>query len=393
MSDSGLSPASRSPRVAGSARSPDVLIIGAGIHGCSTALHLALRGVQVLVLEKDHAGRHASGVNAGGVRQLARHPAEIPLSVHSMGIWESIEALTDDDCGFESHGQVLVAESEAELEECRQRVANLNAMGFFHEELVGVEELRQLVPAVSEHCPGGVVSRRDGAADPFRSTQAIRRAAIRAGARFLEGVRVTSIGRRGSVWAVVTDKGEHEASVVVNAAGAWADRIASAVGESVPLEAVGPMLMITSRLPAFIKPVVILRSRKLSFKQFPNGTVMIGGGHLAHVDRDRNFTRIDWAKLATSARTVWELFPVMREATINRAWAGIEARMPDDLPVLGPSTRAENFWHQFGFSAHGFQLGPGAGSVMAELITTGRSEIDIAGLTINRFEGRFEART
>ena len=104
------------------------------------------------------------------------------------------------------------------------------------------------------------------------------------------------------------------------------------LGEPVPLEVIAPMLMVTSRVPAFIEPVVILRGRKLSFKQLANGTVVIGGGHLATPYRDENRTVIDWAKLAISARTVWELFPVMREATIVRAWAGIEARMPDDIP-------------------------------------------------------------
>ena len=96
----------------------DVIVIGGGIHGCSTALHLALRGLKPSLIEKDYAGRHASGVNAGGVRQLARHLAEVPLSVASMEMWERIGDLVDDDCGFESHGQVLVAESEAELASC-----------------------------------------------------------------------------------------------------------------------------------------------------------------------------------------------------------------------------------------------------------------------------------
>ena len=79
----------------------------------------------VLLIEKDYAGRHASGVNAGGVRQLARHLAEIPLSVRSMDVWDRIEDLVDDDCGFASHGQVLVAENEAELEAFRERVDDL----------------------------------------------------------------------------------------------------------------------------------------------------------------------------------------------------------------------------------------------------------------------------
>jgi sarcosine oxidase subunit beta len=102
-------------------RTADVIVIGGGIHGCSTALHLALRGLKPLVIEKDYAGRHASGVNAGGVRQLARHMAEVPLSVASMELWERIGDLVDDDCGFESHGQVKVAESEAALLKTKKR--------------------------------------------------------------------------------------------------------------------------------------------------------------------------------------------------------------------------------------------------------------------------------
>jgi len=120
------------------------------------------------------------------------------------------------------------------------------------------------------------------------------------------------------------------------------------------------MLMITAPVTHFIDPVVILRSPKLSFKQFANGTVMIGGGHLARPYRDDNRSEIDWRKLADSAETVWELFPIMRNATVVRAWVGIEARMPDDIPVIGPSASAGGIYHQFGFSAHGFQLGPGA---------------------------------
>ncbi|MEA2813938.1 MAG: hypothetical protein QOI93_1635, partial [Rhodospirillaceae bacterium] len=234
--------------------------------------------------------------------------------------------------------------------------------------------------------PGGVVSRRDGAADPFRTTQAFRKRAIEKGAEVLEGVTVTGLARAGSVWRVETSVGPIEAPKVVNAAGAWADRIAAALGEPVPLEVIAPMLMVTSRLPAFIEPVVILRGRKLSFKQLDNGTVVIGGGHLAVPYRDENRTVIDWTKLATSARTVWELFPAMRAATIVRAWAGIEARMPDDIPVVGPSLTSEGVFHQFGFSAHGFQLGPGTGAMMAELVATGATNTPIDGLGIGRFK-------
>ena len=134
-------------------RTADVIVIGGGIHGCSTALHCALRGLSVVLLEKDHAGRHASGVNAGGVRQLARHVAEIPLSNASMEIWHRIADLVDDDCGFASEGQVMVATDEEDLAGCKARVDDLNLRGFHHEEMIDAKELREIVPAVSEDCP------------------------------------------------------------------------------------------------------------------------------------------------------------------------------------------------------------------------------------------------
>lgn len=366
-------------------RSADVIVIGGGIHGCSTALHCALRGMSVILLEKDHAGRHASGVNAGGVRQLARHVAEIPLSNASMALWHRIAELVDDDCGFTSDGQVLVAETEEDLANCRARVDDLTLRGFHHEELIDAKELRALVPAVSDSCPGGVVSRRDGAAIPLRATQAFKRKAQEQGASVREGVRVERVSRDGAAWRVETAAGSFTAPRLVNAAGAWADRIAADLGEPVPLEVIAPMLMITAPLPAFIRPVVIMLRRKLSFKQFGNGTVLIGGGYRGTPLRDENRTILDWRKLAANAETVWDLFPIMRGAPVVRAWAGIEARMPDDLPVFGPSARHEGVYHQFGFSAHGFQLGPGAGAVMAEIIATGRSNVPTDGLGIARF--------
>ena len=363
----------------------DAIVVGGGIHGCSTALHLCLAGLKPVLIEKDYAGRHASGVNAGGVRQLARDVAEIPLSIRSMGIWEKIEQLVDDDCGFESNGQVLVAENESELAVCRTRVADLSARGFTHEELLDAAELRRLVPAVAESCPGGVVSRRDGAAQPARTTTAFRRKAQALGATIRESVAAANIRKEDGLWRVDAGGDSYAAPVLVNAAGAWAGRIAAHLGEVVPVETIAPMLMITSPVAHFIDPVVILRGRKLSFKQFPNGTVLIGGGHLATADQDRNETVLDWRKLTESARTVSELFSVMRGASIVRAWAGIEARTADELPIIGPSARHEGLYHQFGFSAHGFQLGPGAGAVMAELIANGGTQTRIGELSVERF--------
>lgn len=366
-------------------RAPDVIVIGGGLHGCSTALHLARRGIRALVIEKDHVGRHASGVNAGGVRRLGRHFAEIPLSVASMEIWHSIRDLVDDDCGFESHGQIKVAENEAEFETLRRRVEDVRALGFDHEELIDARELCELVPAISTHCIGAIVCRSDGAALPYRTTLAFKRKAEALGAEVIEGECVTKVARTGPIWRVMTQTGTYEAPIIVNAAGGWADRIAAQLGEQVPLQTIALMLMITAPMAPFIKPVMGATGRPLSFKQFRNGTVLIGGGYTGKAERDHNHTTLDFAKLALSARTVWDLFPVMRGAEIVRCWAGLEGRMPDDIPVIGPSATHENAYHAFGFSAHGFQLGPIVGAILAELIATGATNLPIAPFRIDRF--------
>ncbi|ARP91488.1 FAD-dependent oxidoreductase [Bordetella genomosp. 9] len=367
------------------ARGAEVLVIGGGLHGSSTALHLARAGIDVLVLEKNYVGRHASGVNAGGVRTLSRHPAEIPLALAARALWLRIAELVDDDCGFEQHGQVRVAENDADVAAARQRLALMAQLGYTHETWIDGDALRGMIPRIVPTVRGGVIAREDGAADPYRTTLAFRRKAGSLGARFLEGVRVTGTARREGRWHVDTADGAFTARVVVNCAGAWADRIAQQWDEAVPLQAIGPMMLVTTRMAHFLDPVVLCQGRPLSFKQRANGTVLIGGGRRAWVDRDAEWTELDFRSLAAGGRTVLDLFPHMRDAVVSRGWAGIEACTPDELPVIGPSSTREDAYHAFGFSAHGFELGPIVGKITADLIASGRTELPIAPFRIGRF--------
>jgi sarcosine oxidase subunit beta len=365
--------------------SAEVIVIGGGLHGSSTALHLARAGVDTLVLEKNYIGRHASGVNAGGVRTLSRHPAEIPLALAAREMWYRIGDLVDDDCGFEQHGQVRVAETEADVMGARDRLALLARLGYSHEAWIDADALRARIPRIVPTIRGGVIASGDGAADPYRTTLAFRRKAGRLGARFEEGVRVDRVERADARWHVHTDAGVREARVVVNCAGAWADRIAAQWDEPVPLVPIAPMMLVTTRMEHFLDPVVLCQGRPLSFKQRANGTVLIGGGRRAWVDRDAEWTELDFRSLGAGARTVCDLFPHMRDAIVSRGWAGIEAAMPDELPVIGPSLRREAAFHAFGFSAHGFELGPIVGKITADLITTGRTALPIQPFAIDRF--------
>ena len=369
----------------GATRSAEVIIIGGGLHGSSAALHLARAGMQPLVIEKNYVGRHASGVNAGGVRTLSRHLAEVPLALASRELWYRIGELVDDDCGFEQHGQVRVAENAEDAALLRARLQTMTDHGYTHEQWISPEDLRALIPALAPTVQGGLIAREDAAADPYRTTLAFRMKAASLGARFLEGVRVNAVARRDGQWRVETDAGVYTAPRVLNCAGAWADRIAAAWGEPVPLTAISPMMLVTLRMDHFLDPVVLGTGRALSFKQRANGTVLIGGGRRAWVDRDAEWTELDFRSLAEGARTVCDLFPHMRDAVVNRGWAGIEAAMPDEIPVIGRSSRHETAFHAFGFSAHGFELGPIVGRIMADLITAGATDLPIAPFRIERF--------
>lgn len=361
------------------------MVIGGGLHGCSAALHLALRGLSVMVFEKDTVGRHASGVNAGGVRRLGRALPEVPLAVASAKMWHEIETLVDDDCGFESSCQIKVAESPAELAQLEHRAAQLRQLGFGHENIIDKETLNDLLPAVSPHCTGAMIVEGDGHANPFRTVQMFKRACGNKGVSFKQGARVCKISRRSNIWQVRTTEHIVEAPYLINCAGAWAGRIADMLGEPVPLEARAPMLMITARLPAFITPVVGAQGRALSFKQFANGTVLIGGGHEGQANTETNSTQLDYAGLATSARTAASIFPIMGSAQVVRCWAGIEGFMPDRLPVIGRS-QAEAAFHAFGFSAHGFQLGPVSGKIISDLLVDGETTLPVEPFCISRFD-------
>ena len=174
-------------------------------------------------------------------------------------------------------------------------------------------------------------------------------------------------------------------SALVNTAGAWGDRIAADMGETVPLASIAPMLMITSRMPAFMRQRIGAVDRVLSIVQLLNGTVIIGGGYLGRADRDTNSTVLDYAKLAFNARIACEMFPALRDARIVRCWAGIEGDTADGLPIIGPSATEEDAFHAFGFCAHGFHLGPAVGRILSELVTTRASNVPIEAFRIDRF--------
>ena len=144
-------------------------------------------------------------------------------------------------------------------------------------------------------------------------------------------------------------------------------------------------MMVTPRLPHFVKPVCGLASGGLSFKQSPEGTLLIGGGHKGMPDRDKEKAEADPSTMAASAKIVTRIFPDLANINIARVWCGLEGKMPDDIPVIGASANEEGGYHAFGFCGHGFQLSPIVGKLIAELIVEGSPSLSLDAFSISRF--------
>lgn len=365
---------------------PDIAVIGGGLHGLSAALHIARAGLGVTVLEASWTGRHASGATAAGVRTLGRAWEEMPIAIEAMAMWHWMEEIVGDDCGFTPHGQIRVAETEAHLQILAERAAEGRRRGFCNEEIIDVSTLKELTPAIAPHCVGALCAVRDGAADPHRTIRAFRAACLAAGVRIVEGAEVHAIARRGTAWRLTTEKGDLDAGQIVNCGGAWAAHIAAMIGETIPLGHKASMMIVTERLAPFVKPVISVQGRALSFKQSAQGTLVIGGGLQGWADVDAKHSRVDFRELAKGAKAAVDLFPCVKGVRITRTWTGIEAKTADLLPVIDRSAIHDGFWHAFGFSGHGFELIPAVGAIMADLVTTGRTERLIAPFAVTRLQ-------
>ncbi len=363
----------------------DMVVVGGGLIGLSSALAAAGSGLSVTLLEAAHCGRFASSASAGGVRSLNRHPAEIPLARAALELWRRLPEQVEDDCGFTASGQIRVAEDGATLEVLERRQAMLRDLGYDHERLIGRPELAQRLPHLAADCRGALIVDDDGFADPLRCVHAFRRACLSAGVMLRERCRVSAIEKDGVGLRVVTPDFEIATALVVNAAGAWGGPFAASVGEPVAVRPAALQMLVTSRLPPFVDAVVGSQGHRLSLKQSKQGSVIIGGGYEGEVDLDHGQTRLSLSTVRQNLATAARLFPHLRNARLVRSWAGIEGMTNDDLPVLGASATTPGLVHAFGFSGHGFALAPLVGRLVRDLGLGRTNNFSLAPFAIERF--------
>ncbi|MGE0717586.1 MAG: NAD(P)/FAD-dependent oxidoreductase [Alphaproteobacteria bacterium] len=364
----------------------DVVIVGGGIMGASTALHLRLvHGKSVALLERGFVGAGASGVNFGNVRRQGRFLKQIPLSHRSRAIWGRLPELVGEDCEFLPTGGLKVAYSEADMANMEQHVRDA-AEYDLHLEMIGRNALRARWPWLGDDILGACLQPEDGHANPRLVAPAFGRAARRAGAVIHEHCEVERIEREATGFRVTSKTGlEVRGEALLNSAGVWGGRIAAQFGEPVPIEPRGPQMGVTEPLPYFMEPVLGGASANIYLRQVKRGNVVFGGGLRGPVETDPPRGRPLPERSMSQWGRVIRFVPALAGAQVIRTWTGVEGYLADDIPVMGESGTTPGLFHAFGFCGHGFQLGPGVGDVMAELIATGTTSTPIEPFSVRRF--------
>ncbi|EFQ62284.1 NAD(P)/FAD-dependent oxidoreductase [Pseudomonas lactucae] len=372
-----------------SVQKADVVIVGGGVMGSATAFFLRRRGQTVILLERDQIGQYASGVNFGNVRRQGRFLGQLALANRSWALWKRLPELIGDDLEFIPSGHMRVCYRDDEIAELEAYAAAPEAEQLDLKIYRGAE-LRQRFGFLGPDVKGGSYAPHDGHANPRLAAPAFARAARRLGAQIEERTEVAEVGKVGADFQITTTDGrQFQAAQLLITAGAWGQKLSAQFGEPVPLDTHGPQMAVTEPVP-YALPTVIgvytkIPEEVIYFRQIPRGNIVIGGGYRSKPDMLNRRAYVEPRSILNQISQMRRLLPGVGNLNIIRVWSGIEGYLPDSLPVMGASGTVDGLYYAFGFCGHGFQLGPGVGDVMAELLATGSTSTPIAAFSITRF--------
>jgi len=412
-----------------------VTVIGGGIAGIATALELAERGNDVVVLEKGEIAAEQSSRNWGWCRQMGRDPREIPLMLKSLELWRRMDARIGSETGFTQSGVLYLCETEAELA-TRQKWYDGNARPFGLDiRMISGAEVDERHPGSTRPWKGALFSPTDGYAEPFKAVPAMAVGARNKGAKIFtncaaRGLETTA----GRVSAVVTEKGAIACDTVVLAGGAWSRRFCANLGIEFPQLTVINSVMRTEPIDAGLSHSC--SGGRFALRKRDDGGYTIAHRHMAIADivpasfplffRFLPALMLDWsglrlrfgrrffdearlkrrwaldeespfeqvrildpepiaAVLDEAAASLKVYFPAFQGMKIAERWAGCIDATPDVVPVISGIGALDGFHLCTGFSGHGFGLGPGAGKLMADIVTGERPCVDPAPFRYSRY--------
>ncbi|SDQ93565.1 Glycine/D-amino acid oxidase [Rhizobiales bacterium GAS191] len=412
-----------------------VVVIGGGIIGVSAALHLARKGVDVVLCEKGRIGCEQSGRNWGWVRAMGRDLAEIPLSLESQRLWGEMNTLCEAETGYRRCGILYLCDTEKEMAAQRAWLDEANRYQITSQ-VVSPSELAGILPSATRQFAGALITPTDGRAEPQKASAAIAAAARRFGARILEGCAVRGLDlAAGRVAGVVTEKGRIACETVILAGGAWSRLFCG--NEGIDLPQLKMLSSVFATQPMEGGPEVTVGGPDFAFRKRLDGgyTVARRNASIAHITPDsfrlffdflpslikgwdelrlRPFGRFleewrmprrwqldaaspfeavrvldpapDQPQLDEARNKIATTFPFFRDMAIKEAWGGLIDVTPDAVPVISKVAQLPGLVIATGFSGHGFGIGPGSGKLAAELATEATPTVDPNPFRLGRFK-------
>ncbi len=373
-----------------------VVVVGGGIIGTSVTYHLAHLGVDVVLLERDRLTSgttwHAAGLMAtfGSTSQTSTE-----LRLYTRDLYLRLEAETGLATGMRQVGLIDLAIEPGRLEEYR-RVAAFNRHCGVDVHEISAREVAELWPlARTDDVLAGFYIPTDGRVNPVDVTMSLAKGARQQGARIVEGVPVTGFLRKnGAVTGVRTAHGDVEAEYVVNCAGMWARQLGELAGVSIPLQAAEHYYLLTEPIDAVSRDWPVLEDpANYGYFREEGGGLMLGlfepvcaPWRVDGVPPEFSFGELppDWDRMAPFLNKTMSRVPVAPTVGIRKFFCGPESFTPDLAPVVGEAPELKNYFVAAGLNSIGILTGGGIGRVLAHWIVTGRPDVDVTGMNIDR---------
>ncbi|MFM0498075.1 FAD-binding oxidoreductase [Paraburkholderia caledonica] len=367
----------------------DVIVIGGGIMGTTTTFFLSRRNRSVILLERGLTGQQASGVNFGGIRRQGRALPQLAMANRALRTWQRSVELLGDDVEFLPVGHTRVCYHQKDVENFDQYAIDARAHGLELEVLHGEAMFRRF-PFLGREVLAASISPLDGHANPRLAAPAFGRAAARLGAQVIENTEIVRVEKDGDRFRVESAQGDvYRAAQLVICAGAWATRLTEQFGEGAPLTVSGPQMCVTEPVPYVFKSSMgvftSIKQEGIYFRQIPRGNIIVGGGPAGPADPVTSRASVLPQNTVRQLAQMRRLVPALAPLHVIRVWSGVESYLPDGEPVIGPSSKVDGLFYAFGFNGAGFQIGPGVGETMAELVDTGSTPIPLDKFAIQRF--------
>jgi sarcosine oxidase subunit beta len=376
----------------------EILIIGGGIAGTSTAYHLAQYGRQVTLLERSDIAAEASGVNAGAIGAIGWGNVpnlESYLTMGSLEIFKSLQGELDYDIEFRRSGSLQAIQTEAEYVYLQRQVQELRSQGYAVD-LLSTPEARMIEPALSPALLGCFYMPLRAQADPTKATLAFASTAERSGAHMRPHHEVTAIQSDGQAsYRVETSQGPYEAAILVIAAGAWCGEIGAMLGLRIPIVPVRGQMWASTPLPPRVFHTISAAESSLHWRTSP-GNDPENPPYLTHRGQQR-LTRHLYGRQTRTGEIIFggdrqlvgyqkrpdstgievnhghaaEILPFLREIPVARTWAGLMPFPLDGVPIIGRIAPHPHLYIVSGLASSGFGRGPMAGKLLADYIHTG----------------------